>query len=272
MNLPTGALSGKKVLVTRAGEGEDRLTELLSAQGAEVIHIPLIRFEDPPSWEPFMEAAARLESFDRALFTSATAVDRFFARLHEFRHLDGLPDRIRVAAVGPKTAAALERAGCPNVQHAATYRAEGLLDLLPESEVAGQEILFPRALEARELLVDELRRRGAKVCLVPVYRTVVESRSGPRLIELLGEHRLDVATFTSASIIHHFVDLVGVERCASLLRDVKVACLGGVTAQAALDRGIRPDILPPHATLEDLVGAIVRALVKLPIQLDTSFP
>ncbi|HEU5181097.1 MAG TPA: uroporphyrinogen-III synthase [Candidatus Polarisedimenticolia bacterium] len=262
MNPSTGPLAGKKVLVTRAEEGEDRLTGLLSAQGAEVIHIPLVRFEDPPSWEPLMEAAARLESFDRALFTSATAVDRFFARLHEFHHSEGLPDRIIVSAVGPKTTAALERAGCHNVQHAATYRAEGLLDLLPESEVAGQKILFPRALEARELLVEELRRRGAKVCLVPVYRTVKAEDSRDALLSALRSRSLEVVTFTSASAVRHFVDLADGADLPGLLQGTRVACLGEVTAQATHDGGIHPDIVPSHATLEELVGAIVRELVR----------
>jgi uroporphyrinogen III methyltransferase/synthase len=123
----------------------------------------------------------------------------------------------------------------------------------------GQEILFPRALE-RDLLVDELRRRGATVWLVPVYRTVIANESRDPLLQALASRSVQVATFTSASAVRHFVELVGASGCATLLRGVKVACLGEVTAQAAQDRGIRPDILPPHATLEDLVGAIVRAL------------
>lgn len=259
MSLSRGEpLAGKKILVTRAGEGSDRLAALLAAQGAEVVHIPLIRFADPPSWEPLRAAVSRLERFDRAIFTSGTAVERFFARLAEFSGSAGLPPGMPVSAVGPRTAAALARAGCREVQHAASYRAEGLLDLLPASEVAGREILFPRALEARELLVDELRRRGATVHVVPVYRTVIAREQRDALLAAL-RARLDVATFTSASAVQHFVELLGDPSSAILPRETKVACLGEVTGQAALERGIHADIVPPHATLEDLVGAIVRA-------------
>ena len=256
----SGPLAGKRILVTRAEEGGDRLAALLAAQGAEVVHIPLLRFVDPPSWEPLRAAVERLESFHRALFTSATAVERFFARLREFTRSSRLPAGLRVYAVGPRTAGALERAGCGKVEHAASYRAEGLLELLPESEVSGQEILFPRALEARELLVEALRRRGANVCLVPVYHTVIAAESRGDLIAMLGPHRIDVVTFTSASAVRHFGELVGPAQPASLLHGVKVACLGAVTAQAAHDRGIHPDIIPAHATLEDLVREIVHAL------------
>ena len=253
-----GPLAGKRILVTRAGEGSDRLAALLAAQGAEVLHIPLIRFADPPSWEPLRAAAARLARFDRAIFTSATAVERFFARLPEFTRSSRLPARIRIYAVGPRTAVALERAGCAQVRHASSYQAEGLLELLPESEVSGQKILFPRALEARELLVEELRRRGANVCLVPVYRAVIAEESRADLTSVLGQHAVDVVTFTSASAVRHFEELVSPARPASLLHGVKVSCLGEVTARAAHERGIHADIIPPQATFEDLVGAIVR--------------
>jgi uroporphyrinogen III methyltransferase/synthase len=256
---PSGPLAGKRILVTRAEEGAGGLAALLAAQGAEILHIPLLRFVDPPSWEPLREAAARLESFDRALFTSATAVERFFAHLLEFTGSGRLPAGIRVSAVGPRTAAALERAGCRQVQHAASYQAEGLLELLPESEVAGREILFPRALEARELLLEELRRRGARICLVPVYRTAIASENRDKLLAALATCP-EVVTFTSASSVRHFVELVGPAQTASLLRGVKIACLGQVTAQAARDRDINPDIVPPNATLEVLAGEIVRGL------------
>jgi uroporphyrinogen III methyltransferase / synthase len=260
----TGRRVGRKVLVTRAEEGEDRLSALLSARGAEVIHVSLVRFADPPSWEPLRSAIARLERFDRALFTSATAVDRFFARLPELGHSNGLPDRIRVSAVGPKTAAALKRAGCRDVQHAATYRAEGLLDLLPESEVAGQEILFPRALEARELLVDELRRRGATICRVPVYRTVIADENRDALLAALRSRAVQVIAFTSASALRHFTQLAGTAGSRQLLQGVRVACLGEVTAQAARELDIFPEIVPSQATLEDLAAAIAQALTPSP--------
>ncbi len=259
-----GPLAGKRVLVTRAEEGGDRLSELLAAHGAEVIHIPLLRFDDPPSWEPLRAAIERLERFDRALFTSATAVDRFFARLPELGHSNGLPDSIRVSAVGPKTAAALERAGCRDVQHAVTYRAEGLLDLLPESEVSGQEILFPRALEARELLVDELRRRGATICRVPVYRTVIADENRDALLAALQSRSVQVIAFTSASALRHFTQLAGAARSRQLLQGIRVACLGEVTAQAARELAIFPEIVPSRATLEELTTAIAQALTPSP--------
>src|SRR4029453_14371113 len=78
------------------------------------------------------------------------------------------------------------------------FRAEGLLEAFPENLV-GTRILFPRAEVARELLPDELRRRGAKVCIWTVYRTV-KAFSG-NIGEILMQERVDCIVFTSPSTI-----------------------------------------------------------------------
>jgi len=253
---PARPLAGRRILVTRAEEKGGRFARLLQEQGAEVLQIPLIRFEDPDSWEPLREALSQVQRFHRILFTSATAVDRFFERLRAFAGDSKLPAALSVAAVGPGTAQALARWGHAAQLAARSFRAEGLLEMLPTQQISGQEVLFPRAQEARELLVEELTRRGARVALVPVYKTVPREESRGTLRTALNSGRIDVATFTAASTVHHFADFLGEADLPRLMRQVRVACLGQVTAEAARERGLHPDIVAERSTLENLAAAI----------------
>src|SRR5262245_3641739 len=264
MEASRAPLSGRRILVTRAEEKGSRFGRLLEERGAEVLQIPLIRFDDPVTWEPVDSAISRITSFQHLLFTSATAVDRFFARFRNQGAPEKLPDTLRITVVGPKTAQAVARWGHGAERMAKVFRAEGILAALADCDVTGRDILFPRAQEAREVLVEELTRRGARVTMIPVYRTALVAESRIPLLKVLRGGRVDVATFTAASTIRHFIELLGAAEIPGLMRDVKVACLGEVTANEARSRGLSPQIVPARSTLEDLADAIAAHFLSRP--------
>ena len=256
-------LDGRRILITRAPEGGERFAELLRRAGAEVVQIPLIRFAPPDSWEAFDRAVDRLDGYHLVLFTSATAVEWFFGRLRE-RDISSKPLlRIPMAAVGAKTAEALLSRGLRVEIVPESFRAEELLDALKTTDLAEKEVLFPRALEARELLVEELTRSGARVTLVPVYRTVRADENRNRLLSALSEG-LDLVAFTATSTVNHFVEMIGADHLAEVRSRIGIACIGPVTAAAALGYGLGPAIVPTRSTLEDLVAAIAGSLGPRP--------
>src|SRR5262245_45301624 len=121
---PLGSI---RVVVTRAEHQAEGLAEALRALGAEVALLPLLAVVPPLDGLPLERAAAELPLYDWIAFTSANAVDAFLP-------LAGgtLPSRLRIAVVGPATAAAL--AAYDLVPHlmAKKVEAEGLIaDLAP---------------------------------------------------------------------------------------------------------------------------------------------
>ena len=82
-------------------------------------------------------------------------------------------------------------------------------------------MLLPRADIGREVVADELRRRGADVTEVIAYRTVIvdpEREGEPDIYRMLLERRIDVVTFTSPSAVRNLVRVLGAEPAADLLR------------------------------------------------------
>src|SRR5262249_3548532 len=115
----------------------------------------------------------RAGSFDWIIFSSANAVDSFMQRLlrtpHDIRELKG----VRLCAVGPATAERLGRNGLKVDLTPAEYRAEALITAICEpGDMRQVRVLLPRADIGRDVVGDELRKRGADVTEVIAYRTV----------------------------------------------------------------------------------------------------
>ena len=109
----------------------------------------------------------------------------------------------------------------------------------------------PRAEVARELLPEELRRRGATVDVVSVYRTVKAQLGSIR--EILESETVDCIVFTSPSAIP--------DDLAPLPANIAVAVIGPVTREAAQILGFGPAIVPVQSTIPALVEAIRKHLM-----------
>ena len=233
-------LSGKTVLITRAASQSLELRSRLENMGARVIECPTIQIVPPKTWRPVDEAIRRLNTYQWLLFTSANAVEQFMDRMGERR------PAIPIAAVGSATAAKLGEWGLKPTLVPQEFRAEGLLAAFP-ADLVGTRILFPRAEVARELLPEELRRRGATVDIVTVYRTV-KAFAG-NIGDILASEHIDCIVFTSPSTIP--------DDLHSLPRGTALAVIGPVTAEAAQLFGLKPDIVPVESTVACLVATIV---------------
>jgi len=233
------ALTSKTIVITRAASQSAELRNRLEDLGARVIECPTIQIVPPKSWKPVDDAIRQLHTYDWLLFTSVNAVEQFMDRMGQRR------PAIPIAVVGSSTAAKLGEWGLQPSLVPKEFRAEGLLKAFPDNLV-GTRILFPRAEVARELLPDELRRRGATVDVVTVYRTV-KAYSG-NIGEILENERVDCIIFTSPSTIP--------EDLHTLPTGTALAVIGPVTREAAQLLGLKPDIAPVESTVLGLVESI----------------
>ena len=116
----------------------DRLEQL----GAVAFTLPAIEVRDPADWTPVDRALAGLADYHWLVFTSANGVHAFFRRLRQ-RGLDlRSVAPLRLAAIGPATAAALRGYLLEPDVVPREYRSESLAAALRE-RVAGQRVLWP---------------------------------------------------------------------------------------------------------------------------------
>jgi uroporphyrinogen III methyltransferase/synthase len=230
-------LHGQIVAVTRARAQASGLAARLRDLGAEVLETPAIRIE------PRSVLLARPESYDVICFTSPNGVRVYFEALgRDARALAG----VTVAAIGPGTTTELERHGVRPDVVPERFVAEGLLEALPE--VRGKRVLVARAAEARDVLPDGLRERGASVHVLPLYDTVAEPVSAHQRRAL---EEATYVTFTSSSTVRFFLD-------GCVLPDAaRVVSIGPVTSETLLEHGIEPHVEAAQHDIDGLVRAIV---------------
>jgi uroporphyrinogen III methyltransferase / synthase len=232
-------LHGQVVAVTRARAQASGLSARLRELGAEVLEAPAIRIEPRDVEVPDPRA------YDLICFTSPNGVRLFFTALEgDARTLAGAT----VAAIGPGTAAELGRQGISADVVPERFVAEGLLDALPD--VRRRRVLIARAAEARDVLPDGLRERGAEVEVVALYDTVAEPLSDDQRRAL---RDASYVTFTSSSTVRFFLDGGGI-----LSAGARVVSIGPVTSATLREHGIEPHVEAGRHDIDGLVDAIVQ--------------
>jgi uroporphyrinogen III methyltransferase/synthase len=154
----------------------------------------------------------------------------------------------RVAAIGPGTAAALRSHGVIADVVPERFVAEALAEAL--ADVPVRRALVARAAEARDVLPEALRERGAEVDVLALYETVAEPLSDD---DLEAVARADYLTFTSSSTVRYFLEAVG-ERPRGALRIVSI---GPVTSATLREHGLEPDVEAERHDIDGLVDALV---------------
>jgi len=219
----------------------------------------------PPEGTSALDAALeRLESFDWVVFTSANGVDWFVRRLLETGRDVRAMWGPKLAAIGPKTAEALQNLRLKVDYVPSEFVAEAVVREFPE-DVRGKKILIPRAAQAREVLPESLRKLGADVEVVAVYETVLDASDASSIREMLAAGQIHAVTFTSSSTVKNFVELVrnggspeASEATGRLLpENVIVACIGPITADTARSLGLEPDVVSNEYTIDGLVAALL---------------
>ena len=259
--IPSGAdpLSGLRVVVTRPRAQAEDLCRALEDAGAIPVLVPVISVTplEPPLG--LDEAIDRLESYDWLVAASANGAEIFLKRLAEVRPgFDWTAAAPRVAAVGPGTAAALEREGVHADLVAAVHTGAGVAHELARGQgLAGRRVLLPRALEGREDAAAVLRGHGAAVDDVPVYRTDTAEPTAAELSQLEGG--ADVVLFMSGSAVRAWLSLAQTRTAAAQgLRRAVVACIGPSTAAEARKQGLRVEVEAVTHSVDGLLEALRR--------------
>lgn len=246
-------LSGRRILVTRPQAQAESFARVLAARGAQPVVAPTIRIADPDDPLPAQRAVERRDAYDWLVFTSQNGVDAFFARL---RACDGDArdlTKLKVAAIGGTTVAALERCGVRVDLVPSRYVGEALAHALIAAAEPGARVLVYGAAEARDVLPAMLTSAGLRPTTVAAYRTRIVD--DPHFA--FDVRQCEVLTFASGSAVRGFCALLGGDAPAgAAARGKIVACIGPVTADEARAHGLPVAIVAIPHTTEAMVAAL----------------
>jgi uroporphyrinogen III methyltransferase/synthase len=194
-----------------------------------------------------------LSPYDLICVTSPNGVAQLFERLAQSGHHPADARALagaRVAAIGPGTARALAEHGITADIVPERYVAESLVQALAELPV--RHALVARAREARDVLPDALRVRGAEVDVLELYETVAEPLSPPTLA---AARAADYITFTSSSTVRFFLEAAG--GSADLSPTTRIVSIGPVTTATLREHKLEPDVEAADHDIDGLVAALL---------------
>ena len=237
------------VMVTRPAKQAEKLCQMIEEAGARAIRFPVIEIEFIEADNKIRPLIEQLETFQLAIFISVNAV-RGAARV--IQH--ALPDGLQLAAVGRATAKAVAECWQREViTPAQQSNSEGLLALPRLQNVRSDKIIIFRGRGGRELLADELTKRGAKVCYAEVYRRTVPDTT----LAVVESVPIDLVIVTSNEGLQNLYDIAGAQKRGWLLAK-QLIVISQRTADLAKQLGfLQPPIIAPSADDPGLLAAVL---------------
>jgi uroporphyrinogen III methyltransferase/synthase len=253
-------LFGRRIVVTRRSEQAGGFAQRLTELGAEVLEIPVIKITQPTETDAIVDALLGLNAYDWLVFTSVNGVmaffDIFFRRFQDLRDIGG----VRIAAVGPATAAKLRELHLQvdltpdeftGKKIAAAFEKfetiENLKMCLLRAEVANPDL--PKALEELGAIVDD----------IAIYKTVAETEDPAGAGAALLESGADWVTFTSGSTVEHFHGRFDLPKLLKKFPQMKLASIGPETSKAIRALGLELALEAKEHTTEGLLAALLKA-------------
>ena len=261
MSLP---LSGFRIGVTAARKAEEQVT-LLERRGATVEWAAALSLE--PNHVDLGELLAAtkevvLGPVDLFLATTGIGMKTWLAAAADAGLYDDLVAALgsaEILARGPKSVGVLRANGLRELWAPESECFEDVLAHLRGRDLTGKRIVVQEHGQSLSMAAHALRRQGASVVTVPIYRVASADDPSPmfHLIDLIADRELDAVTFTSAPAVAALMEAAfSVGRrddvISAFQSDVVASCVGPVTAAAFEMWGV-PTVFPDRSRLAAMV-------------------
>ncbi len=263
------ALEGKTVVITRPRGQASELAKIITKLGGMPYIVPLVEIRPPRDKRSVTQLVERLlgGQIDYAVFMSVNGVRWLFRAgdaLEVKTEMAAALNHTVVVAVGPKTAAELERHTVKVGLTPSKYSAEGIVEALGGADLKGKTVVLARTDKVSPHLRRELEEMGAAVLEITVYDSIPPRNRSRilRLIHDLSEGRVDVMTFTSSAAAQNLFKVAEdghlVNALKASLKGVVVVAIGPKTKGTLEELGVSVDVVPTEYTVEGMVGALTR--------------
>ena len=240
-------LISETVVFTGTPKSQD-VFELVKQYGGHPVSLPLIQVRElrEPTDKLRLEACA---TYDWLIFTSQSAVASFAAKL-ERHEISATTIPSNIAAIGTRTAAALEKIGF-SVQFIPTiFSADVFVKEFKPTENDIRRLLFLRGSIAGPTISEEL---PFEVDEWTIYKTEEATENAEKLKNLLRQEEAMSVLFASPSAVQVFsrevAPYIGWE-------GYTIGAIGHITELALVEAGAKVDVKPSTYTLKDLVDKL----------------
>jgi len=248
-------LFGKNIVVTRDDHGNAEFADKIITRGGNAIEFPTTKIKPLTNTNIFLKALAKLTEFDWIIFTSSTGVEIVFDCLRNLGKDARVFGSAKIAAIGSETAGTLNRFGIKADFVPSVFTSKELGKQLAEfANLKDKKALLLRSQLASDELAAWLKKAGAEILNVPVYRIDTIKNKCKELVEKIADGEIDWLTFASPSSVRAFFEQIQAD--AANAGRVKIASIGPMTSEQLQSLGIRVDVEASEHTIDGLLDAI----------------
>lgn len=245
------SLENKVILVTREAQAAEQFANAILTYGGRPIIAPLLQIDCIP-YDRQQHLSILHRPYDWVFFTSKNGVDCF---MKQEKYQEKL-QHSRIAAVGPKTAQALQHYQLNVDFIPSTYNAEVMAAEFLSTYADEGPVLFVRGKIASNVLLNAFTKANRAYDCVEVYDTVINEAAKP-MLQTSSMEKIDFITFTSPSTVNAFVQLIDE---VHPYKEIPVVCIGTTTEKQAKEQGFLHTIVPDHFTIEGMMEAMDRVI------------
>ena len=254
-----GKLLENKVFISTRPSGQSaELENLLSEESATLLSMPTIDVRPLPLDEKAWNQLKNIDSFNWIVFTSPNGLKYFFARLFDLQNNYGLPEHLKIAVVGKKTAASLECYGTSasfiNLGNTAEDFSADFFNRVSQ----GERVLFPIGTLARSVIEGQISKK-AECTRVLFYETVLPEILNEEAFQLILKDQYDMIVLTSPSCCNNLLHLISGKADPAKLR---LVCIGQTTSAEVIRNGMEPLITAGTANSQGIFTAILNYFQK----------
>jgi uroporphyrinogen-III synthase len=211
--------------------------------------------------------------FDAVIFLTGVGTRILFSAIEKKHSREAVADaltRALVVARGPKPVAALREFGVQidvTVPEPNTWRdiLKSLDERTPQFSLQEKRVAVQEYGASNPEFLKSLAERGAVVTPVRVYQWALPEDLGPlkQAVREIAGGRVDVMLVTSATQVHHLMQVAAMEGSAEeirpKLRRSVIVSIGPVSSEALESYGLQADLVPAHPRMGQLVYEAARS-------------
>lgn len=252
-NPSSGALTGRRILVARPEPKATETCEALEQAGASTQALPLIAIQPRPLDGRQRSLIQDLDNFQKVIAVSPNAARLLLAHADEW--WPQWPVALEWWGPGEGTARVFRDAGLPGQAPPSGHDSEALLncDAFQPNAVAGNKVLIARGDQGRELLVNTLTERGARLEVLPLYERAAIEWPETTLQQCLSRFDPDTVLALSGETLKHLLE-VG-QNTDAKLRQRRLVVPAKRVAEQARAAGFRNVRVAAAMTPDGLIDA-----------------
>ncbi|MDA3842889.1 MAG: uroporphyrinogen-III C-methyltransferase [Candidatus Kapabacteria bacterium] len=246
------ALSGKRVVATRAKDQAYSLYDALSNEGAEVVPFRVIRTELSTPGKSMFDIFSD-NDYDWMLFSSENGV-RYFFELLRLQNGDArIIGKTKIAVIGSGTERSLKKFGLRADFVPSKYTSASLLEELAISYgFSATKVLRIKGDFKKDMLTDGMRDMGINTDTLEVYK-LLRDKPEDNIIEELKSSGADAYMFTSVSTVNNFFEILGDREARRMLTESLTIAIGPVTGAALREKEVQDVVESPVHTIDGMI-------------------